>query len=154
MSPTSAGVEPATSWSPVGRRIQHSHRGQLKAEKYFFLFLHVNIHCGYSLEVPHWGTSNEYPQCMFVVYEIRKKSEGILLSVAMKDSGQPVHLYSLLQLCWALWLTKNPRPLQTNPEAFDQTVQMCRQILDLIGCLSYISSPCHSFSASFWITNR
>ena len=28
MLPTSAGVEPAT-WSPVGRRIQLSHRGQL-----------------------------------------------------------------------------------------------------------------------------
>ena len=26
--PTSAGVEPATSWSPVGRRIQLSHRGR------------------------------------------------------------------------------------------------------------------------------
>ena len=24
-----------------------------------------NICCGYSLEVPHWGTSNEYPQHMF-----------------------------------------------------------------------------------------
>ena len=30
MLPTSAGVEPATSWSPVGRRIQLSHRGRLK----------------------------------------------------------------------------------------------------------------------------
>ena len=29
MLPTSAGVEPATSWSPVGRRIQLSHRGRL-----------------------------------------------------------------------------------------------------------------------------
>ena len=29
MLPTSAGVEPATSWSPVGRRIQVSHRGGL-----------------------------------------------------------------------------------------------------------------------------
>ena len=29
MLPTSAGVEPATSWSPVGRRIQLSHRGGL-----------------------------------------------------------------------------------------------------------------------------
>ena len=28
MLPTSAGVEPATSWSPVGRRIQLSHRGR------------------------------------------------------------------------------------------------------------------------------
>ena len=42
-------------------------------DKFFFLnqivldifFLHKNIYCGYSLEVPHWGTSNEYPQCMF-----------------------------------------------------------------------------------------
>ena len=28
----------------------------------FFLSLHENICCGYSLEVPHRGTSNEYPQ--------------------------------------------------------------------------------------------
>ena len=28
MLPTSAGVEPATSWSPVRRRIQLSHRGR------------------------------------------------------------------------------------------------------------------------------
>ena len=27
----------------------------------FFLFLHENIRCGYSLEVSHRGTSNEYP---------------------------------------------------------------------------------------------
>ena len=29
---TSAGVEPANSWSPVGRRIQLSHRGRLSEE--------------------------------------------------------------------------------------------------------------------------
>ena len=29
MLPTLAGVEPATSWSPVGRRIQMSHRSRL-----------------------------------------------------------------------------------------------------------------------------
>ena len=29
------------------------------------MFLHKNICCGYSLEVPHRGTSNEYPQHMF-----------------------------------------------------------------------------------------
>ena len=33
---------------------------------YFFLLLHKNICCGYSLEVPHRGTSNEYPQHMFL----------------------------------------------------------------------------------------
>ena len=30
-----------------------------------FLFLHENICCGYSLEAPHRGASNEYPQHMF-----------------------------------------------------------------------------------------
>ena len=29
-----------------------------------FLFLHVNMYCGFSLEVPHRGASNEYPQYM------------------------------------------------------------------------------------------
>ena len=33
---------------------------------YFFLFLHKNICCGYSLEVPRQGASNEYPQRMFL----------------------------------------------------------------------------------------
>ena len=31
----------------------------------FFLFLHKNMYCGYSLEAPHQGASNEYPQHMF-----------------------------------------------------------------------------------------
>ena len=31
----------------------------------FFLFLDENICCGYSLEAPHRGASNEYPQHMF-----------------------------------------------------------------------------------------
>ena len=30
-----------------------------------FLFLHENICCGYSLEAPWRGASNEYPQHMF-----------------------------------------------------------------------------------------
>ena len=33
---------------------------------YFFLFLHENICCGYSLEVPQCGASNEYPQYMLL----------------------------------------------------------------------------------------
>ena len=31
----------------------------------FFLFLHKNIRCGYSLEAPRRGASNEYPQRLF-----------------------------------------------------------------------------------------
>ena len=30
-----------------------------------FLFRHKNVCCGYSLEAPWWGTSNEYLQEMF-----------------------------------------------------------------------------------------
>ena len=30
------------------------------------LFLDKNICCGYSLEAPWWGASNEYPQHMFL----------------------------------------------------------------------------------------
>ena len=41
---------------------------------YIFLFLLKNIDCGYSLEPPHWGGSNEYPQSMFWA-EIWKLSE-------------------------------------------------------------------------------
>ena len=33
----------------------------------FFLFLDEYICCGYSLEVPRQGTSNEYPQHMFLL---------------------------------------------------------------------------------------
>ena len=32
----------------------------------FFLFLNENICCGYSLEVPRRGTSDEYPQHMYL----------------------------------------------------------------------------------------
>ena len=38
----------------------------------FFLFLDENICCGYSLEVPRRGASNEYPQYMF---SSRKKKD-------------------------------------------------------------------------------
>ena len=31
----------------------------------FLLFVYKNICCGYSLEAPQWGTSDEYPQRMF-----------------------------------------------------------------------------------------
>ena len=30
-----------------------------------FLISAQNIDCGYSLELPRWGSSNEYPQSMF-----------------------------------------------------------------------------------------
>ena len=46
-------------------------RGDIR--KLFFLFSTKTFVLGYSLEVPQWGTSNEYPKHMFYV-EIRKIS--------------------------------------------------------------------------------
>ena len=37
MLPTSEGVEPSTYWSPVGRRIQMSHRDRYGSDKELFL---------------------------------------------------------------------------------------------------------------------
>ena len=34
--------------------------------EFLFLLCHKNIRCGYSLEAPRRGASNEYPQCMFL----------------------------------------------------------------------------------------
>ena len=49
----------------------------------FFLILNANICCGYSLEVPHQGVSNDYPQHMFS-WRHKKNSVWIpLLSGAM-----------------------------------------------------------------------
>ena len=33
-----------------------------------------NIDCGYSLELPQWGSSNEYPESMFL---IRNKNNNV-----------------------------------------------------------------------------
>ena len=46
----------------------------LQGYTFFSLFLLKNIDCGYSLEPPQWGSSNEYPQSMFWA-EIWKISE-------------------------------------------------------------------------------
>ena len=45
-----------------------------------FLISAQNIDCGYSLEPPRWGGSNEYLQSMFWA-EIRKKSEFFYLKI-------------------------------------------------------------------------
>ena len=46
--------------------------------KIFFLFLHENIGCGYSLEVSRRDTSNEYPQHMFL-WRNKKNYQNILV---------------------------------------------------------------------------
>ena len=62
----------------LGRKIST----QTKSAKKFdiFLFLHKNIYCGYSLEVPRRGTSNEYPQHMFL-WSKKKSTHLVLLLI-------------------------------------------------------------------------
>ena len=57
--------------SELSSHFIHSSRqeGLCRFHIIFFLFLQENIVCGYSLEVPLWGTSNEYH-----IREIRKIS--------------------------------------------------------------------------------
>ena len=43
-----------------------------------FLFLHKKICCGYSLEAPRWGASNEYPQHMFLLRNKKNISTFLL----------------------------------------------------------------------------
>ena len=40
---------------------------KIGCQENIFLISPLNICCGYSLEVPQWGASNEYPQHMFFV---------------------------------------------------------------------------------------
>ena len=44
--------------------VLYSKTGVYRGKHYFFLFLLKTIDCGYSLEPPHRGGSNEYPQSM------------------------------------------------------------------------------------------
>ena len=62
MLPTSAGVEPATSWSPVGRRIRLSHRGRLMQIRHF-LEKHID-----NFLISPWRYSLEAPHCPFFLF--------------------------------------------------------------------------------------
>ena len=62
----------------------------------FFLFLHKNICCGYSLEVPR-GTSNEHPQHMFSWRNKKNIHLDTPVIRANKGSGQFAHSCSLIR---------------------------------------------------------
>ena len=53
--------------------------------KIFFLFHIENICCGYSLEVSQQGTSNEYPQHIFLM----KNKAGLDKSIAQLPRASP-----------------------------------------------------------------
>ena len=62
----------------------------------FFLFLHGNICCGYSLEEPRQGPSNEYHNICFYG-EIKKISTFLAPSGAMVDIWTPEMILKITQ---------------------------------------------------------
>ena len=64
--------------------------------KIFLSVLHKNTCCGYSLEAPHWGASNEYPQHVFL-WRNKKKCPLILSKTHLIRST------GLWPNCQALW---------------------------------------------------
>ena len=76
----------------------------------FFLFLHKNITCGYSLEVPHRGTSNEYPQYMlcgeiFLKYFYFSTKTYVLIRSHSLEAKTEVLLICTHNICF-LWRYK------------------------------------------------
>ena len=62
--------------------------------EFFFCIFHIfaqNIDCGYTLELPHRGSSNEYPQSMFwskkKTNEYTPKNTPFLLSKSGVQEG-------------------------------------------------------------------
>ena len=68
-------------------------------KKIFFLFLHKNICCGYSLEVPRQGASNEYPQHMCLWRNKKDINNFWLKKVLYLELGKRL---SLEDLCAAM----------------------------------------------------
>ena len=62
-----------------------------KLDSRYYFSLHENICCGYSLEVPRRGTSNEYPQHMFLCRN-KKNSHTFWLKKILSGTTQQVHL--------------------------------------------------------------
>ena len=77
----------------------------------FFLLLHENICCGYSLEAPHRGASNEYPQHMFS-WRNKKSIMWLPLHILgyekVKFCGFIVYIYHIALEKWGIQLRLNP----------------------------------------------
>ena len=73
MLPTSAGVEPATSWSPVGRRIQLSHRGHSQQLRWPYILLSVIVNKEDNLLVTSSLLSSTQRTCCNGLHSDRKQ---------------------------------------------------------------------------------
>ena len=63
-----------------------------KKVRIFLLFLKENICCGYSLEAPRRGASNEYPQHIFLLRNNKKR-----ISLIWRDDNNANNLNSYMK---------------------------------------------------------
>ena len=59
---------------------------------YFSIGLSINVSCGYSLELPCQGDSNEYPQHIFFYGEIIPKLSSLPVSLISLPTNKMSHL--------------------------------------------------------------
>ena len=101
------------------------------------LFLHKNIRCGYSLEMPHWDTFNEYPQQMFSwrnkknIYRIPTPLPPPYLDLGI---SQHIHTHTDNSLCFLQEDALNPWLPKECPVMTDHTAWMHRLVWVLAGC--------------------
>ena len=102
MLPTSAGVEPATSWSPVGRRIQLSHRGRYIV---FICKTHY-INCSVEELVVSTMTGNStYNLTAMSKDKILQNHHSVMQTFGISLPEEDIYLP---QLYWIPKLHKNP----------------------------------------------
>ena len=89
----------------------------------FFLFLLINIDCGYSIEPPRRGGSNEYPQSMFGA-EIWKISVFHLKIFSILEVKFSVYLNRRIFVMW--WRTEEncPRIISKHSSLSPLTLQI------------------------------
>ena len=84
MLPTSAGVEPTTSWSPVGRRIQLSHRGQRSRGSKMDEFKYYEKQ-GKEIDVPIFKANTVMPFVSFVGHNLKRIKLISIIQIWTKD---------------------------------------------------------------------
>ena len=89
-----------------------------------FLFLHKNICCGYSLEVPHRGTSNEYPQHMYAW-----RNKKIISTFQLKGSALSGAMCSAVKGLKVLLINKETKSNLHNDKQIKWALNQCNEFL-------------------------
>ena len=95
-----------------------------------------NTDCGYSLEPPRRGGSNEYPQSMFLSRTKESNvypSKPLFYYIKMGFKGFKIIKACFRDVLSAFWIAKNAQFLYADNEVSDQTARMRRLIWIYVG---------------------